>query len=57
MSPWNVLITGCNRGIGLELAKYFAREKPTNLFVTCRDPSKAEELAALAKGQYTVIGI
>ncbi len=48
----NVFITGCNRGIGLELVKQFLKlqEKPENLFVTCRDSSRAEELLNIAKG-------
>ncbi len=49
MAKCNVLITGCNRGIGLELTKHFLKLCPTNLFVTCRDPTKADELTTLAK--------
>ena len=51
MSPTNVFITGCNRGIGLELVKQFLKSPnpPKNLFATCRDPSKASELTDLAK--------
>ena len=50
MSPRNVLITGCNRGIGLELVKQFLAlsDPPTNIFATCRDVAKAEELNAVA---------
>ena len=38
MSPRSVLITGCNRGIGLELIKQFLKSPnaPTYLFATCR---------------------
>lgn len=51
MSPKSILITGCNRGIGLELVKQYLKSSspPNHLFATCRDPSKAEELSALAK--------
>lgn len=51
MSPKNILITGCNRGIGLELIKQYLKSSkpPTNLFATCRDPAKADELTGLAK--------
>eukprot|EP00095_Tigriopus_kingsejongensis_P008232 maker-scaffold591_size129331-snap-gene-0.21 protein:Tk08232 transcript:maker-scaffold591_size129331-snap-gene-0.21-mRNA-1 annotation:"hypothetical protein HELRODRAFT_194898" len=51
MSPKSVFITGCNRGIGLELVKQFLQSPtpPAHLFATCRDPTKAPELTALAK--------
>ena len=49
MAPANIFITGCNRGIGLELVKEYLKQKPANLFATCRDPSKADDLNALAK--------
>ncbi len=49
MSPKNVFITGCNRGIGLELVKQFLKGSSENIFATCRDPSKATELNDLAK--------
>jgi NAD(P)-dependent dehydrogenase (short-subunit alcohol dehydrogenase family) len=42
-----VLITGSNRGIGLALAQVYA-ERGWNVIATCRDPSKAYELNALA---------
>lgn len=41
-----VLITGCSRGIGLGLARAFA-ESGHRVVATCRDPSKATELASL----------
>ena len=50
MAPANILITGCNRGIGLELAKEYLRQTPKNLFVTCRDSAKAKDLKELAGG-------
>ena len=44
----NVLITGTNRGIGLELARqYLARGR--KVFATCRDPKSATDLLALQK--------
>ena len=42
-----VLITGANRGIGLELARLYAEDGNT-VIATCRDPSAAEGLSALA---------
>ena len=36
----NIVITGCNRGIGLELAKQFA-ERGENVIGVCRKPSTA----------------
>lgn len=41
----NVLITGANRGIGLELAKQFAAAG-NGVLATCRDQSKADALVA-----------
>lgn len=43
-----VLITGTNRGIGLELVKQYA-EKGWDVIATARAPDKADELQALAK--------
>jgi NAD(P)-dependent dehydrogenase (short-subunit alcohol dehydrogenase family) len=43
-----VLITGSNRGIGLEFVKQFT-ERGWNVIATTRTPEKAEELNALAK--------
>lgn len=42
----NVLVTGANRGIGLEFARQYCREGRT-VFGTVRDRSEAEELRAL----------
>jgi len=42
------LITGANRGIGLELAKQYARDN-WKIIACCRNPEKAQELQALAK--------
>ncbi|XP_069460583.1 uncharacterized protein [Ambystoma mexicanum] len=48
----SVLVTGSNRGIGLELVKKFLESPvaPHWVFATCRDPEgpKAQELKALA---------
>ena len=45
-----VLITGTNRGIGLEFVKqYLARGD--EVFATCRDPSSAGELSELAANE------
>lgn len=43
-----VLITGSNRGIGLEFAKQYA-ERGWNVIATARKPRKAEDLKKLAK--------
>ncbi|XP_017852689.1 C-factor isoform X2 [Drosophila busckii] len=47
----SVLITGCNRGLGLGLVKAFMRlpEPPQHLFTTCRNVEQATELTELAK--------
>lgn len=44
----SVLVTGANRGIGLELARQYAAEG-WQVYATARDPAAAPELAALAK--------
>jgi NAD(P)-dependent dehydrogenase (short-subunit alcohol dehydrogenase family) len=43
-----VLITGANRGLGLEFARQYARDG-WNVIATCRDPGRARELQALAQ--------
>jgi len=43
-----VLITGANRGIGLEHTRRYA-ERGARIFATARKPDEADELAALAK--------
>ena len=47
-----VLITGANRGLGLEFARQYAAEGD-RVLATCRDPAGATELQALA-GDVTV---
>lgn len=44
----NVLITGANRGIGLEFARQYAANG-ARVFACCRAPDKATDLQALAK--------
>ena len=46
----SILITGCNCGIGLELAKVFA-EMSWRVFATCRNPEKADELLTEMQSQ------
>jgi NAD(P)-dependent dehydrogenase (short-subunit alcohol dehydrogenase family) len=43
-----ILVTGANRGIGLEMVKQYA-ELGDNVLACCRDPDKAIELQTLAK--------
>ncbi|XP_007440030.1 uncharacterized protein LOC103061394 isoform X2 [Python bivittatus] len=52
LNPHSVLVTGSNRGIGLELVKQLARKSnpPEWIFATCRDPEgpHAQDLKNLA---------
>lgn len=43
----SVLVTGSNRGIGLEFVRQFAADG-WRVFATCRDPAAADELKVLA---------
>ncbi|MGE0709116.1 MAG: SDR family oxidoreductase [Planctomycetota bacterium] len=43
----SVLITGSNRGLGLEFARQYAADG-WRVFAACRDPERARELQALA---------
>ncbi|XP_075221179.1 SDR family oxidoreductase sniffer [Lycorma delicatula] len=46
----SVLITGCNRGIGLGLVKnLLTNNLAKSVIATCRDPNKAEELKELSQ--------
>ena len=44
----NVLITGANRGIGLEITRQYAADGD-RVFACCRSPGKADALNELAK--------
>ena len=46
----NIVITGANRGIGLELARHYAA-KGHRVYACCRDAGKATDLDDLAKTQ------
>ena len=51
-----VLITGANRGIGLEFVRQYAAEG-VRVFATCRSPRKAKDLniiAGASKGNVSV---
>eukprot|EP00095_Tigriopus_kingsejongensis_P008234 snap_masked-scaffold591_size129331-processed-gene-0.14 protein:Tk08234 transcript:snap_masked-scaffold591_size129331-processed-gene-0.14-mRNA-1 annotation:"uncharacterized oxidoreductase -like" len=50
MAPATILITGANRGIGLELVRRMlqTQEAPKALIATCRNPGRAHDLQALA---------
>jgi NAD(P)-dependent dehydrogenase (short-subunit alcohol dehydrogenase family) len=43
-----VLITGANRGLGLEFARQYLADG-WQVFASCRDPASASELQRLAK--------
>ncbi len=43
-----ILITGSNRGIGLELVRQYLKRDNTHVFATCRTPDAAAELQKLA---------
>lgn len=50
MSLSTVLVTGANRGLGLEFVRQYLKvsKPPTQIIATCRDPSKASDLQSLA---------
>lgn len=50
LSVRSVLITGANRGIGLELVKQFLSlpDPPKHIFATCRNPDASQDLNELA---------
>ncbi|MEP6987569.1 MAG: SDR family oxidoreductase [Chloroflexota bacterium] len=43
-----ILITGSNRGIGLELVERYLQQPDTFIFATCRQPADATDLTILA---------
>jgi NAD(P)-dependent dehydrogenase (short-subunit alcohol dehydrogenase family) len=52
----NILVTGANRGIGLEMVRY-SMEQGWRVFACCRNPNNAESLfniAKLSNGQISV---
>jgi NAD(P)-dependent dehydrogenase (short-subunit alcohol dehydrogenase family) len=49
-----VLITGSNRGLGLEFTQQYAAAD-WNVIATCRDPASATELQALAKENEKIV--
>ena len=49
----NILITGANRGIGLELARQYA-QRGDNVMACCRNPANADALQALAGDNFSV---
>ncbi|KAL4226006.1 hypothetical protein ACF0H5_013993 [Mactra antiquata] len=56
LSPKSVLITGCNRGIGLEFVKQFLNlnSPPKYLFACCRNPDAAQNLNEIAQKNASV---
>lgn len=44
-----ILITGSNRGIGLELVRQYLAEGDVYVFATCRNPGGAQQLQELAE--------
>ncbi len=56
----SILITGSNRGIGLELARQYAQQSEAQVFATCRTPGSADalnQLAAQHPGRVHVIAL
>lgn len=52
----SILITGCNRGLGLGLVKALVSlpQPPRHIFATCRDLQKAQELRAIGESNQNV---
>jgi NAD(P)-dependent dehydrogenase (short-subunit alcohol dehydrogenase family) len=53
MTQFTVLITGTNRGLGLELTKQYATDG-WQVLACCRAPNKADALQALAKAHHNI---
>lgn len=53
MSAYQVLISGANRGLGLEFARQYAMQG-WNVLACCRNPELAYELQSLAKSQTNI---
>jgi len=49
-----ILVTGANRGLGLEFTKQYAA-RGARIFATARKPEKADELNALAADNRNII--
>ena len=49
-----ILITGANRGLGLELVRQLAERGEAKIIATCRQPAAATELQALAAAHPSV---
>ena len=52
-APYHILITGTNRGIGLEFVKQYATDG-WNVIACCRDPQSATALQALASAHHNI---
>ncbi len=50
-----ILITGANRGIGLELVREYLQRPGTLIFATCRHPDQADALRELAQNGRVII--
>ncbi|XP_068117496.1 C-signal-like [Hyperolius riggenbachi] len=59
MAPQRILITGCNRGIGLELVRQLLEQPnpPKQIFATCRNPDSPQnqELNDLAAKNQNIV--
>lgn len=44
----SILITGANRGLGLELTRQYLNDGDVKIFAACRNPERAQQLGELA---------